>query len=63
MKDGSLVPVLKNASVFRDEKDNAIGVVETLTDISEIEKLDHKIQVLSRQCKSENGFMGDAGSL
>lgn len=60
-KDGSLVPVLKNASVFRDERDNAIGVVETLTDISEIEKLDRKIQVLSRQCESENGFLGIVG--
>jgi len=60
-KDGNLIPILKNASVFRDEKDNAIGVVETLTDISEIEKLDHKIQLLSRQYESENGFLGIVG--
>ncbi|MBW1820852.1 MAG: diguanylate cyclase, partial [Deltaproteobacteria bacterium] len=31
-KEGHDVPVIKNASVVRDEDENIIGVVETVTD-------------------------------
>ena len=34
--DGSFLPVLKNAAVLRDENQAVMGVVETLTDISEL---------------------------
>ena len=37
-KDGHDVPVIKNARVVRDENDSVIGVVETLTDLSELKK-------------------------
>ncbi|OQY05740.1 MAG: sigma-54-dependent Fis family transcriptional regulator [Desulfobacteraceae bacterium 4572_123] len=60
-KDGRFVPVLKNASVLWDENKTALGVVETLTDISELTKLDEKIHILSRQCDSENDFFGMVG--
>jgi PAS domain S-box-containing protein len=48
-KDGSLLPALKNASVLRDELGNVLGAVETITDLSEIDRLDQKVEVLARQ--------------
>jgi len=35
-KDGHDISLIKNASVVRDEKDNIIGVVETVTDLTEL---------------------------
>jgi len=35
-KDGQIVPVIKNARVVKNETGAAIGVVETLTDLSEL---------------------------
>ncbi len=60
-KDGSFLPVLKNASVFRDESSKVLGVVETLTDISEIERLDEQVHMLARQCSHDNDFFGMVG--
>ena len=37
-KDGHTVPLIKNASVVRDDDENIIGVVETLTDLTELNK-------------------------
>jgi PAS domain S-box-containing protein len=48
-KDGSFLPALKNASVLRDELGNVLGAVETITDLSEIDRLDQKVEVLARQ--------------
>jgi PAS domain S-box-containing protein len=48
-KDGSLLPALKNACVLRDEFGNVLGAVETITDLSEIDRLDQKVEVLARQ--------------
>ncbi|MFO7749705.1 MAG: sigma 54-interacting transcriptional regulator [Desulfobacteraceae bacterium] len=60
-KDGSFLPVLKNASVLWDEEKTLLGVVETLTDISELARLDEKVHRLSRQYEQSNGFMGMVG--
>jgi len=60
-KDGSFISVLKNATVFRDDTRNVSGVVETITDISELERLDEKIQMLSRQYSHANDFHGMVG--
>ena len=61
-KDGSFVPVLKNASILWNESGTcAVGVVETLTDISELTRLDEKIQIISRQWDSEGAFWGLIG--
>lgn len=61
-KDGSFLPVLKNASVLWDEHRTPLGVVETLTDISELAKLDEKVHILARQYDRENDFMGIVGN-
>lgn len=60
-KDGTYLPVLKNASVLWDEHHMSLGVVETLTDISELARLDEKVHILSRQQDRENGFLGILG--
>lgn len=60
-KDGSMIPVLKNASILWDEKNTALGVVETITDISELTRLDEKLHQLAKQCDNENDFFGLIG--
>ncbi len=60
-KDGSFLPVLKNASILWDENRTALGVVETLTDISELTRLDEKLHILSRQCDLDSDFAGIVG--
>ena len=61
-KDGTHVPVLKNASILRDDHGTAMGVVETLTDISEVTRLDRQVHQLERQVHLENGFYGILGN-
>ena len=43
-KEGHDVPVIKNASVVRDEDENIIGVVETVTDLTELNKARKKAE-------------------
>ncbi len=61
-KDGSYLPALKNASLLRDEQGKVLGAVETLTDLSELERLDHEIDHLALQLDSEGGFHGIIGN-
>jgi len=58
-KDGSFLPVLKNTSVLWDENRIVLGVVETLTDISELTRLDEKVHIFSRQRDAD--FLGMVG--
>jgi two-component system, NtrC family, response regulator HydG len=60
-KDGSYVSVFKKASLLKDRQGNVLGAVETLTDISEVEKRDEKIEQLSRMLGGEMGFHGLIG--
>jgi two-component system response regulator HydG len=55
-KDGTFLPALKNASVLRDDDGTLLGSVETLTDLSELDRLDHKVEILSRQLDENIGF-------
>jgi PAS domain S-box-containing protein len=61
-KDGSCLPVLKNASLLRDDQGVPLGSVETLTDISEVERLDQEVHLLSHQLEVKNGFHGIVGT-
>ncbi len=60
-KDGTYMSALKNATVLRDEQGNPIGAVETITDISELHRLDQEVAQLSKQLNSEDGFYGIIG--
>lgn len=61
-KDGSCVHVLKNAALLRDSSGKVLGAVETVTDISEIDRRDQRIVELSRQLEEQSNFLGLVGS-
>ncbi len=60
-KDGTYMPAVKNASLLKDDQGVSIGAVETLTDISELDRLDQEIDHLILQLDSEGGFHGIIG--
>jgi two-component system response regulator HydG len=60
-KDGTILPALKNASVLYDEDGQVLGAVETLTDISEIDRLDRKVELLTQQLFDTDGYCGLVG--
>ena len=60
-KDGSYVHILKNAAILRDEAGQVLGAVETLTDISEIDKRDEQIHHLSKLMDTSGDFHGLVG--
>jgi two-component system, NtrC family, response regulator HydG len=60
-KDGSLVHVMKNASVLHDDNKQIIGAVETLADITELIEKDSQIEAFRRELRSEYTFQGMIG--
>ncbi len=60
-KDGTCLPAIKNASLLKDEQGIILGAVETITDISELDRLDREIDHLCRQLDAEGGFHGIVG--
>jgi PAS domain S-box-containing protein len=60
-KDGSCLAILKNASLLKDDQGVTLGAVETLTDISELERLNQEVHQLSSQLQSDTGFHGIVG--
>jgi two-component system response regulator HydG len=60
-KSGNYQTVLKNASPLVDDNGQVVGVVETLTDISELEKRERKIEELHRRLNGGDGFQGMVG--
>ncbi len=60
-KDGTYMPALKNASVLYDDDGTMLGAVETLTDISELDRLDRRVALLSRQLDETDGYCGIVG--
>ena len=61
-KDGTYVPVLKNASLLHDSKGRVIGAVETITDISEIVEKNKQIAAIRQHLRSEDAFQGLIGA-
>jgi len=60
-KDGAFISVLKNASVLKDENGKLIGAVETITDISRMERMDLERVQLALQLGADEGFQGMIG--
>lgn len=61
-KDGTVVPVLKNARVLTDGQGGVQGAVEIITDLSELVDKERRIEELSRLLGSEEGFAGMVGA-
>jgi PAS domain S-box-containing protein len=60
-KDGSLVHVMKNATLLKDSEGRVLGGVETLTDVSEMVAQERVITRLRRELSREDGFHGILG--
>ncbi len=60
-KEGRIVQVLKSATVLKGNDGKAMGAVETLTDISEIERQHQEIMNLRRAFQVDQGFHGILG--
>ncbi len=48
-KEGHMVPILKNARLITDNEGNAIGAVETVTDLTELETTRLKVEEAERK--------------
>ena len=60
-KDGSLVHVVKNATLLKDNGGQVLGGIETFTDISEMMAKERVISRLRRELSQEDGFQGILG--
>ncbi len=60
-KNGACLPVIKTARLLRNVQGQVMGVVETLADVSELERRDRRINELARRLALEGGFMGMVG--
>ncbi|MGE4290712.1 MAG: sigma-54 interaction domain-containing protein [Desulfovibrio sp.] len=60
-KDGSLVHVVKNASVLKDASGTVIGAVEVMTDVTELLEKETQIETYRRELQAEDSFHGLIG--
>ncbi len=55
-KSGTVIPVLKNARVIKNNKDEVLGAVETLTDISALRATEVKLRQLQQGAHKRPGL-------
>jgi len=55
-KDGRVVPVIKNARVIRDLKGTVIGIVEAVTDLTELKQAKWKLEETARRLSEYHPF-------
>jgi two-component system, NtrC family, response regulator HydG len=60
-KDGRIVHILKNASVFKDQTGVVNGAVETMTDITELVAKETQIENYRQELDAEDRFHGMIG--
>jgi two-component system, NtrC family, response regulator HydG len=60
-KNGTMVPIMKNASALLSNDGRVTGAVETLMDLSEIVERDQRIARLSSILKGKDSFQGIIG--
>jgi PAS domain S-box-containing protein len=61
-KDGLRVPVLKNQTLIRDSGGKVLGAVETIMDLSDLDRLDRKVEELTRRLDEPGVFHGMVGA-
>jgi PAS domain S-box-containing protein len=61
-KDGTYLTVLKNASLVKDTDGKVLGAVETIIDLSELDRQARQIEHLCRLLEEEKGFHGLVGT-
>lgn len=60
-KDGSIVHLLKNAVVLKDEHGKIKGAVEVMTDVTALYNKEHELEELRQELMQSSGFMGIIG--
>lgn len=60
-KDGTTVPVIKNARVIRDRRGDILGVVETVTDLTELKKTRAQAEEAERRLGERHEFSNIVG--
>jgi len=60
-KDGSHLPAFKNQSLIRDKAGQVIGAVESILDLSELDRLDRRVEALSKLLDEPGSFHGMVG--
>ncbi|MFZ5426116.1 MAG: sigma-54 interaction domain-containing protein [Thermodesulfobacteriota bacterium] len=60
-KDGLRVPVYKNQSLIRDSEGKVLGAVESVMDLTELDRLDRRVETLSRILDEPAVFHGMVG--
>ncbi len=61
-KDGSTLPVFKNQSLIRDQDGAVLGAVESVLDLTELDRLDRRVETLARLLDQPGSFHGMVGN-
>jgi PAS domain S-box-containing protein len=60
-KSGEHIPIMVNARVLNDKHGNALGILQTVTDIRPLISLKKEIEAMASKISSESNFHGIAG--
>lgn len=60
-RDGSYISVMKNATIIKNSKGQTTSALEVITDVTEFDLLDQKVDMLSRQLSEEGEFFNIVG--
>jgi len=61
-KDGTYLPSFKNQSLLHDKDGSLLGAVESVLDLSELDRLDRKVEELSKLLVEPGAFHGMIGA-
>ncbi len=61
-KDGTIIHILKNASVLKNHDGEVIGAVETITDITDLINKENQIEIYKKELSGEDRFYGMIGA-